>query len=216
MAIRNLCQYIRFCTAQLCSLMSNLPRRICSAASHAVNENETINSHNSVHSSEETTFHRGESHYDSEAQITHSRKRRRPDHDYFNSGHVGEILENETLSSLPPPPLLDAIVDVYFEKIHPWVPLLHEGRFRTRLEDHNERSKSGVVLHALVAITMKHVRFEDYDIRKSGALRQIRRSRNVVMLSAMDSLSVENLQALILIAFDHVSEMGLPPMLLLC
>lgn len=119
-------------------------------------------------------------------------------------------MNGDILSSLPFPRLLDAIVDTYFSKIHPWIPLLHEGRFRTRLEHPNERSNSAVVLHALVAITMKHVRFEDLGFKKEEAIRQINLSRNLVILNGMDSLSVENLQALTLIAFDHVSTLSLP------
>lgn len=110
----------------------------------------------------------------------------------------------ETLSALPSQGLLDAVIDTYFSKIHPWVPILHEMRFRARLDDQQERQRYGVVLNALVAITLKHVKFDEHGVSKEDAMRQVRRSRNVVMLAGMDSLSVENLQALVLIAFDHV------------
>lgn len=154
--------------------------------------------------SEGNSFLNEETHVDSTPQIDVSRKRRRQDYEGLN-----ETLElsdyADTLSALPEPRLLDAVLDTYFAKIHPWVPLIHEGRFRARLENPQERLKYDVVLHALVAITLKHVSFENYGLGRADAVRQIRLSRNVVMLSGMGNLSVENLQALVLITFDHVS-----------
>jgi hypothetical protein len=180
---------------------------LCSAASHSVNGAQPVNNHSSVDPSEDNYFLNGESHVDSGPQASISRKRRRQTQDYESLSESLDISDYaDTLSALPSQRLLDAIVDTYFSKIHPWVPLIHEGRFRARLEDAQGRLKYGVVLHALVAITMKHVRFDEYGTSKTEAIRQISRSRNVVMLSGMDSLSVENLQALVLIAFDHVSK----------
>jgi hypothetical protein len=105
----------------------------------------------------------------------------------------------EAGASLPPAERLEAVVDYYFSKIHFWIPLIHEGRFRARLTDPEEQPKLVILLHAMVVISLKHL---DGD---AGA-DQIRFSRNIVMLNAMETLSVENLQALALLAFDHVSK----------
>ena len=103
--------------------------------------------------------------------------------------------------SLPAPDLLDATVDYYFSKIHFWIPLIHEGRFRTRITEPDEQPKLVVLLHAMVAITLKHVETAKPEVVD----KQIRLSRNIAILNAMESLTVENLQALALLAFDHVS-----------
>ena len=184
--------------------------RVCSAASHSANSGQSVNNHHSVDPSDGNSFLNEETHVDSAPHVSSSRKRKRQAPDYEGISESWDISEYaDTLSALPTQSLLDTIVDTYFSKIHPWVPLLHEGRFRARLEDQHERVRYGVVLHALVAITMKHVRFDEHGIGKSEAMRQVRRSRNVVMLAGMDTLSVENLQALVLVAFDLVSNVRL-------
>jgi hypothetical protein len=184
--------------------------RVCSAAPHSSDGAQSINNHHSVDPSDGNPFLNEESHVDSDPHISSSRKRKRQAPDYEGLSESRDISEYaDTLSALPAQSLLDTIVDTYFTKIHPWVPLLHEGRFRARLEDRHERLRYGVVLHALVAITMKHVRFDEHGVGKSDAMRQARRSRNVVVLAGMDTLSVENLQALVLVAFDLVSHVRL-------
>lgn len=181
-------------------------KSVCNAASHAVNGGPPLNNNPSVGHTEGNSFLNEETHVDSGPQLGLSRKRKRQAQDYESLSESWDLSDyTDTLSALPPQRTLDAILDTYFKVIHPWVPLIHEGRFRARLENSNKRLKYCVVLHALVAITMKHVKFDDYGMSKEEAIRQIRRSRNVVMLSGMDSLSVENLQALVLIAFDYVS-----------
>jgi hypothetical protein len=181
-------------------------KRHCGAASHSVNGVTSVNSQSTVGPVEGNSFLNDETHVDSGPQASLSRKRKRQAQDYESLSESWDLSEyTDTLSALPQQRVLDAVVDTYFKGIHPWVPLIHEGRFRARLEDLQQRLKYCVVLHALVAITMKHVKFDDYGMGKAEATRQIRRSRNVVMLCGMDSLSVENLQALVLIAFDYVS-----------
>jgi hypothetical protein len=189
---------------------------VCSAASHSGNSAQSVNNHHSADPSDGNSFLNEESHVDSGPQLGSSKKRKRLTQDYESLSESWDVSDYaEVLSALPSQGLLDAVIDTYFSKIHPWVPLLHEGRFRARLEDQHERLRYGVVLNALVAITMKHVKFEEHGIGKADAIRQVRRSRNVVMLSGMDSLSVENLQALVLIAFDHVSGVDCVPVCIL-
>jgi hypothetical protein len=171
-----------------------------------VNGAQSVNNHLVVGPSERDPLLNDESHVDSGPQISLSRKRKRQAQDYGSLSESWDLAEyTNTLSALPLQRVLDAMLDTYFKGIHPWVPLIHEARFRARLEDNDKRLKYCIVLHALVAITMKHVRFEEYGMSKKEAICQIRRSRNIVMLSGMNSLSVENLQALVLIAFDYVS-----------
>ena len=56
----------------------------------------------------------------------------------------------------------------------------------------------------LISATMKHLKLGHFGIGHEEMRRQVRISRNVVTLHAMGSLSVENLQALIVLAFDYV------------
>ncbi|KAI1474107.1 fungal-specific transcription factor domain-containing protein [Daldinia eschscholtzii] len=102
---------------------------------------------------------------------------------------------------LPPRDLVDALVEIYFAKIHPWIPMLHVRLFRQRMAGENERSRLTTILHAIVSLCS---RFSD-DARLGNAgekLRNAKRSRQTVLLRSMESFSVENLQALIICAFD--------------
>ena len=138
------------------------------------------------------------------SQPNHSRKRRRLD----SCGNAYEELDisNEELEDmsahLPSPAILETIVTVYFSIIQPWIPILHETRFRKQLNDPEQRSHLVVILHAMVVATMRFL--EEDGITLDEVTHRCNRSRNIVVLTAMDNLSVENLQALTIIAFDDV------------
>lgn len=109
---------------------------------------------------------------------------------------------------LPPPPplhLLDSIVDIHFRTVHHWVPILHEARFLAKLADPNERNRLAVLLHSLVAVSIKYLDVGKVELGHIDVGRQIKLSRKVVMFHAVQSVSVENMQALIFLAFDYVS-----------
>ncbi|KAI1652460.1 fungal-specific transcription factor domain-containing protein [Daldinia decipiens] len=102
---------------------------------------------------------------------------------------------------LPPKDLVDALVEIYFAKIHPWIPMLHVRLFRQRMAEDQKRSCLTTIFHAIVSLCS---RFSD-DARLGNVeekLRNAKRSRQTVLLRSMESFSVENLQALIICAFD--------------
>lgn len=107
----------------------------------------------------------------------------------------------------PPPPLylLDPIIDIHFRTVHHWVPILHEARFLAKLADPDERNRLAVLLHSIVAVAIKYLDVDKVQLSRSGVETQIKLSRKIVMLHAMQSVSIENIQALIFLAFDYVS-----------
>ena len=111
------------------------------------------------------------------------------------------------LSSLPPTALLEDIVTVYFEVIQPWIPILHETRFRNRLRDRDQLSSLLVVIHGMIVSAVRFTHPETHGLSAVELDAMVNRSRSIVLLNAMDSLAVENLQALIMIAFSDVSSM---------
>lgn len=111
-------------------------------------------------------------------------------------------------ASLPPPELLEDVVNVYFTVIQPWVPILHETRFRTRLNDPDQRPSLLVIIHAMVVCTIRFTQPETHGLGSEQVEVMAKRSRSIVVLKAMDSLAVENLQALIMIAFNDVGLQG--------
>jgi hypothetical protein len=99
---------------------------------------------------------------------------------------------------------LEAVVDLYFALVQPWIPVLHERRFHQRLKDPDERENFEVVLHAMVFALLKHV---DPSLLKNvhDVDAVCERSRKIVLLTAMNDLHVENLQALTILCFEEVS-----------
>lgn len=105
---------------------------------------------------------------------------------------------------LPPVSFLEAAVEAHFQTVHHWIPILHETRFRAKFKDPIERQKLPILLHALLSASIKYVDFEAFGMRAQDVARQIRVSRRAVMSHAMESLSVQNTQALVIIAFDYM------------
>jgi hypothetical protein len=128
------------------------------------------------------------------------RKRRR----VSEADQLWEEDDGPWIPQLPPLQLLEAVVEAHFRTVHHWVPILHETRFRAKLKNAEERDRLVVPLHALVSTAIKYVDFEEFGMTLTDVERQIRVSRRVVMLNAMESLSIENTQALIFVAFDYV------------
>lgn len=133
-----------------------------------------------------------------------SRKRRRLD----SCGNLSIELQfpgEDASSSLPPPDLLEDIVNVYFAAIQPWLPILHETRFRARMRDPEQLPSLLVVVHAMVVCAIRFANPDAHGLSLDQVEAMAKRSRSTVVLTGMDSLAVENLQALIMIAFNDVS-----------
>ncbi|CAG8250258.1 unnamed protein product [Penicillium salamii] len=107
---------------------------------------------------------------------------------------------NDLLSSTE---VMGELVDFYFVNVHPWIPVLHQARFRNRIESPSERPRVTCILHAIVAVCAKFCQSDslrDKDTRINIA----EQSRQRVILESMETFSVENLQALVIIAFDTI------------
>lgn len=115
-------------------------------------------------------------------------------------------LENrqDSAATLPPPGLLEDVVTAYFDLVQPWIPLLHETQFRRRLHDHEKLPRLVLVLHAMVVAAVRFVDHTEHHLSNDAIVQMTRRSRNLVVLTAINSLSVESLQALVIIAFTDV------------
>jgi hypothetical protein len=111
--------------------------------------------------------------------------------------------EHGEFDGLPPNDVVDTLVEIYFDKIHPWIPMLHVRQFRQRAKLPSERRLLTNIFHAIISIT---VRFSDSPTLGSAEMKMklAKRSRQAVILNSMESFSVENLQALIICAFDIV------------
>lgn len=114
-----------------------------------------------------------------------------------------EDLVNIT-TSLPRADILEETINIYFEVIQPWIPILHETQFRKRIYEPEELPSLVIILHAMVVAAVRFVDNPDLRLSADDIGQMARQSRNFVTLSALERLSVENLQALIILAFHDV------------
>lgn len=121
-----------------------------------------------------------------------------------DSNASSSSLDHTWIPPLPALPLLKAIVEAHFQTVHHWVPILHPTRFRAALNDPRERRRRAVLIHAIIAMSIKYVDFGTFGLTSRQVTRQIRLSRRAVQLNALDGLSFVNTQALIFLAFDYV------------
>jgi hypothetical protein len=98
--------------------------------------------------------------------------------------------------------LFDSIVEAHFLHVHPWIPMVHPGRFRFRLQNPNERPRLDVLCRAMALSAWKFVPSHDMSTREvDGVLERLRSS---ILSTALESLSLEGLQSLIIVAFNDV------------
>ncbi|KAF5242945.1 hypothetical protein FANTH_8441 [Fusarium anthophilum] len=109
-----------------------------------------------------------------------------------------------SLGTLPPDDLVDSMVNIYFNQIHPWIPMLHEPTFRGLLSNPSGRAQVSTILHAIVSLCIRFS--DDPKLQNAPELRtQYSTScRQTVILASMESFSVENLQAMTICAFDII------------
>jgi malate synthase len=114
--------------------------------------------------------------------------------------------ENE-IDGLLSTDVMTELVDFYFVNIHPWIPVLHVARFRERVKSPDERPRITCILHAIIAVCARFSQSESLrDEEKKAKIAE--QSRQKVILDSTESFSVENLQALVIIAFETVGSLS--------
>jgi hypothetical protein len=83
-----------------------------------------------------------------------------------------------------PDDLVDSLVEVYFQRVHPWIPMLHVHRFRQDLANPAKRPSLSTILHAITSCCLRFCndpRVGDAEMRKAAS----KRSREIVILQSM-------------------------------
>ncbi|KAH7112922.1 fungal-specific transcription factor domain-containing protein [Dendryphion nanum] len=124
-----------------------------------------------------------------------SKRRRFGDNNDASTGH-----RLAASPSLPDPDSLDAIIAEYFLQLHPWIPMIHEARFRQRLSQPRHDEKLTVVLHSMVLAASKYV---SGDVLSRAQLEDTRRW---VIWKSMENIFLESLQALIIVAYTDIGD----------
>ncbi|KAF5007143.1 hypothetical protein FDECE_6529 [Fusarium decemcellulare] len=135
-----------------------------------------------------------------------SRKRRRAERPQ------AEELLNDTPEDLPSSfdgdgiyDILDDLLDAYFSHIQPWIPMINMRDFRARARRDNDHTLK-VVLQAMAVACLRYVERDGELLPTDYVRTETRRLRRLVLLDALDGLTVENLQALTMIAFTDIGD----------
>ena len=110
----------------------------------------------------------------------------------------------------PPYDLLYALVDLFFENINPWCPILHR---RTTLDTFFGPTpladEDRMVLYAIVATTLRFS--TDSRLNEQNRRRYHDSSKQKVLLYGLENSSVKALQALVILVLDLVGSSNGPP-----
>jgi hypothetical protein len=106
---------------------------------------------------------------------------------------------------LPDQPLLVKVAEFFCISFHHWIPYVHKQRLQRRVCEGSRDAGFDLFLHALVAAVLRHMNPNTVSLDQDQIQSQIATSRSVVETKAIQHVSVESLQALIIIVFDHVS-----------
>lgn len=110
---------------------------------------------------------------------------------------------------LPSQAVLLKIVDFFTTSFHHWIPYLHKQRLYKKVSEGTCSNGLLLVLHALVAVALRHMDSSSLFMDTDEVLRHSSISRTIVETHAIRSVSIESLQALIFIVFDYVSRRSL-------
>ncbi|KAK2750135.1 hypothetical protein FQN57_004631 [Myotisia sp. PD_48] len=113
-------------------------------------------------------------------------------------------------ADLPPYDLLYSLVDLYFEHINTWCPILHR---RTTLDTFFGPSplkeEDRMLLYAIVATSLRFS--TDRRLNEENRKRYHDSSKQKVLLYGIDNSSITALQALVILALDFVGSSNGPP-----
>ncbi|KAF5004596.1 hypothetical protein FDECE_8926 [Fusarium decemcellulare] len=131
-------------------------------------------------------------------------KRRRIDAPQEDSS-VANSTEDSTKRSLHlPPGIVEDVVHQYFDRIFYWIPVIHHPRFKEEVKQERGMTRLGVILDAMLVATLRFIDLRKYHLSAENARYIIEEKRNSVILSTMSVPSIENLQALVILAFTTI------------
>lgn len=121
-----------------------------------------------------------------------------------DNGRPGVRTEDQPIveATLPPDDIVDELVKFYFASVHHWIPILHVQRFQEQIRDAQGRRQADLILRAIIATCVRFSSDSRLDDRLKSQM--ARTNRQIVILRAMESFSVESLQALVIVAFETV------------
>jgi hypothetical protein len=135
--------------------------------------------------------------------LAHTRKRK-----YDESSLVASLLDLETINiadHLPSQAVISKLVDYFCVTFHHWIPYLHKKRLQTRAGNGSRDPHLDLILHAVVAASIRHLDRNVLYLDDDQVLHQIKVSRFIVETYALKDVSLTSLRALIIIVFDYLN-----------
>lgn len=105
--------------------------------------------------------------------------------------------------------LLYKLADLFFKHINTWCPILHRHSTLNRLFQSNLEQEDKILLHAIVATTLRYA--NDERLTREFRDRQHKISEDKVILYGMKHSSVKSLQALVILSLDLIGDSNGPP-----
>ncbi|KAL2795045.1 hypothetical protein BJX66DRAFT_324909 [Aspergillus keveii] len=100
----------------------------------------------------------------------------------------------------------DELLNTYFSHVQPWISILREPSFRIKVQREEERQRLAVIIQAMAYAALRFLKPDGKHLPAEVIRFEGSRLRRIAMLTAMDGLSFENLQALIIIVFTDIGE----------
>ncbi|KAI1010622.1 hypothetical protein LB503_004882 [Fusarium chuoi] len=98
---------------------------------------------------------------------------------------------------------LDKLVEAHFDNIQPWIPMIIMRGFHDRVQNDTEQ-RMAIVLEGMMIASLRYVEINGNPLDNTFINSEVSRLRRSVMMNAMEGLTTENLQALIMIAFTEI------------
>jgi Fungal specific transcription factor domain len=124
--------------------------------------------------------------------------------------YYAEAETTDARSQLPPYDLLYSLVNLYFEQINPWFPILHyETTFKELFGPNILSEADCILLHAMVATTLRFC--NDSEMTFEVRMQVHDSSKRKVLLYALENSSVRSVQAMLVLALDLTGSVNGPP-----
>lgn len=82
--------------------------------------------------------------------------------------------------------------------------MIHEARFRQRLSSEDEQKDLQIIIHAMILAATKYIKDPEVAASFLASQSQMQQLRDSIVATAMRQLTVENSQALLIVAFNDV------------
>lgn len=136
-----------------------------------------------------------------------SKKRRLNEEEESHQNKAQEA--DEPALTLLTPEIVKSLVDAYFDRIHPYFPILHREKTKSYLFEASGNQKWPLLLYAIIAITS---RFLPKGTTSSEMVNKIYNDcKDRVILHSLNITTVERLQALVVLAMDMAGRSNGPP-----